>query len=38
MYQLPDQPAGGKYIIDDDIVTGRRKLFAPLPAEQRKSA
>ncbi|HRK30700.1 MAG TPA: ATP-dependent Clp protease ATP-binding subunit ClpX [Tepidisphaeraceae bacterium] len=38
MYQLPDQPSGGKYIIDDEIVTGRRKLFAPIPTEQRKSA
>jgi ATP-dependent Clp protease ATP-binding subunit ClpX len=27
MYELPEQPKGSKFIIDDDIVTGRRKLF-----------
>jgi ATP-dependent Clp protease ATP-binding subunit ClpX len=39
MYQLPDQAPGVKYVIDDEVVIGRKKLFAP-PAkvEQRKSA
>ena len=27
MYELPDQPKGSKYIIDEDIVNGRRRLF-----------
>ena len=27
MYQLPDQSPGGKYVIDDGVVEGRRKLF-----------
>jgi ATP-dependent Clp protease ATP-binding subunit ClpX len=40
MYQLPDQAPGGKYVLDEDVVAGRRKLFAPAipPTEQRKSA
>jgi ATP-dependent Clp protease ATP-binding subunit ClpX len=36
MFRLPDQPAGTKYVIDADIVEGRRDIFAPI--EQRKSA
>jgi ATP-dependent Clp protease ATP-binding subunit ClpX len=27
MYELPDQPKGSKFVIDDDIVMGRRKMF-----------
>ena len=27
MYELPEQPKGSKFIIDDDIVMGRRKMF-----------
>lgn len=27
MYELPDQPKGSKYIIDDQIVLGKRRLF-----------
>ena len=27
MFELPDQPKGTKYVIDEDIVLGRRKLF-----------
>jgi ATP-dependent Clp protease ATP-binding subunit ClpX len=29
MYELPEQPKGSKYIIDEDIVHGRRQLFVP---------
>jgi ATP-dependent Clp protease ATP-binding subunit ClpX len=35
MYELPDQPAGGKYVITPEIVTGSENLF---PAEEKKSA
>jgi len=28
MFELPDQPKGTKFVIDEDIVYGRRKLFA----------
>ena len=27
MFELPDQPKGSKYIIDDQIVMGKRHLF-----------
>ncbi len=27
MYMLPDQKEGGKYVIDESIVEGRRSLF-----------
>jgi len=27
MYKMPDAPAGGKYIIDEDVVVGRKNLF-----------
>jgi ATP-dependent Clp protease ATP-binding subunit ClpX len=37
MYELPEQGAGGRYIITDDIVMGREKLF-PIPKQQPKSA
>src|ERR1044071_9928397 len=29
MYELPDQPKGSKFIIDEDIVHGRRQMFVP---------
>ena len=29
MYSLPDQQQGGKYIITEDVVLGRRHLFEP---------
>jgi ATP-dependent Clp protease ATP-binding subunit ClpX len=32
MYELPDQPAGSRYLVTDDIVYGRQQLV-PLPAE-----
>jgi ATP-dependent Clp protease ATP-binding subunit ClpX len=31
MYDLPDQPAGSRYLVNDDIVCGREQLV-PLPA------
>ena len=27
MYELPDQPKGSKYVIDDQVVLGKRHLF-----------
>jgi ATP-dependent Clp protease ATP-binding subunit ClpX len=27
MYELPDQPKGSKFVIDEDVVMGRRKMF-----------
>ncbi|HMO27365.1 MAG TPA: ATP-dependent Clp protease ATP-binding subunit ClpX [Tepidisphaeraceae bacterium] len=38
MYELPEQGRGGKYVIDEDVVVGKKKLFDRKPAEQRKSA
>jgi ATP-dependent Clp protease ATP-binding subunit ClpX len=38
MYKLPDQAAGGKYIIDESIVEGRRNLFEIKPERRRESA
>jgi ATP-dependent Clp protease ATP-binding subunit ClpX len=40
MYRLPDQPAGGKYIIDGEIVDGTKDIFGEktVKLEQRKSA
>ena len=28
MFDLPDQPRGSRYVITDDIVEGRAKLFS----------
>ncbi len=28
LYELPDQPAGGKYVISEDIITGKGRLFS----------
>lgn len=28
MYDLPDQPKGTKYVIDQDVIEGRRRLFS----------
>ena len=36
-FELPDQPAGSKYVINEDIVQGRDKLFK-LPEPKTKSA
>ena len=38
MYALPDQQQGGKYIIDESIVEGRRNLFELKPEPRRQSA
>jgi ATP-dependent Clp protease ATP-binding subunit ClpX len=27
MFELPDQPKGSKFVIDEDVVMGRRKMF-----------
>ena len=37
MFELPDQPRGTQYVITDDIVYGRERLF-PLAEKQSKSA
>ncbi len=37
MYELPEQEAGSQYMITDDIVEGRAKLF-PMPERKPKSA
>jgi len=35
MFELPDQEAGGRYVISDDVVEGREQLF---PVQEKKSA
>ncbi len=37
MYELPDQPQGVKYVIDEDVVLGRKHLFGQASI-QKKSA
>ncbi len=37
MFELPDQPAGSKYVITEDIVVGRQRLF-PMPEPKHKTA
>jgi ATP-dependent Clp protease ATP-binding subunit ClpX len=37
MFELPDQAAGGKYVITDDIVDGRERMF-PVAEPKQKSA
>jgi len=34
MFELPDQPKGTKYVIDQDIVLGRKPLFAQEPMQK----
>jgi ATP-dependent Clp protease ATP-binding subunit ClpX len=31
MFELPDQPRGNRYVVTDDIVEGRAKLFSEEP-------
>jgi ATP-dependent Clp protease ATP-binding subunit ClpX len=38
MYKLPDAAQGGKYVIDEHIVEGRRSLFDLQPERRRESA
>jgi hypothetical protein len=37
MFELPDQPRGTQYLISEDVVYGRERLF-PLAEQQSKSA
>ncbi|MDY0165929.1 MAG: ATP-dependent Clp protease ATP-binding subunit ClpX [Thermoguttaceae bacterium] len=37
MFELPEQPPGSNYLITDDVVLGRGKLF-PMPEPKHKSA
>jgi ATP-dependent Clp protease ATP-binding subunit ClpX len=37
MYELPDQPPGAKYVVTEDVVLGREKLF-PISEAKHKSA
>jgi ATP-dependent Clp protease ATP-binding subunit ClpX len=37
MFELPEQPRGSRYVITDDVVYGRERLF-PLPERKHKSA
>ncbi len=37
MYELPDQPQGQKYVIDEDVVSGRKHLFGTRPAEKKSA-
>jgi len=37
MFELPEQPRGSSYVITDDVVYGRERLF-PLPERKHKSA
>jgi ATP-dependent Clp protease ATP-binding subunit ClpX len=34
MYELPDQPKGSKFVIDGDVVQGRKPLFAQEPMQK----
>src|SRR5262245_45049337 len=34
MFELPDQPKGSKYVIDEDVVQGRRVLFPTEPMQK----
>jgi ATP-dependent Clp protease ATP-binding subunit ClpX len=38
MYRLPDQAQGGKYIITEDVVLGRDRLFELKPERRKESA
>ena len=38
MYRLPDQQAGGKYVINEAVVEGRQSLFELKPPERRKES
>ena len=38
MYKLPDHGQGGKFIIDESVVEGRRNLFELKPERRRESA
>ena len=40
MFDLPDQPRGSRYVVTDDVVDGRAKLFSTIDTSepQTKSA
>jgi ATP-dependent Clp protease ATP-binding subunit ClpX len=38
MYRLPDEGQGGKYVINEDVVEGRRNLFEIKPETRRKES
>ena len=41
MYRLPDEGQGGKYVINEDVVDGKRNLFEikpEAPARRKESA
>jgi len=38
MFELPDQPRGSRYVVTDDIVEGREKMFSDERPPQTKSA
>ncbi|HXE54064.1 MAG TPA: ATP-dependent Clp protease ATP-binding subunit ClpX [Tepidisphaeraceae bacterium] len=38
MYRLPDHQHGGKFVINEDIVEGRQKLFELRPEQRRKES
>jgi ATP-dependent Clp protease ATP-binding subunit ClpX len=37
MFELPEQPRGSSYLITEDVVYGRERLF-PMPERKHKSA
>lgn len=37
MYQLPDQPQGVKYVIDEEVVLGRKHLFGQRAVEKKSA-
>lgn len=38
MYQLPDEPKGSKYIINEDVVNGKADLFSTRQKKKKESA
>ncbi|MCG8449741.1 MAG: ATP-dependent Clp protease ATP-binding subunit ClpX [Pirellulales bacterium] len=37
MFELPDQPRGNRYVVTDDIVEGREKLFSEKPPKTKSA-
>ena len=38
MYKLPDQQQAGKYVVTEEVVEGRQKLFELKPERRKESA
>ncbi len=38
MYSLPDQQQGGKLLVDEAVIEGRRPMFEPKTERRRESA